>query len=141
MNTKELLKELAASLQQINDIELFGSMIEFCQGEMRVLLYLHMNIGNEIYPSDLSEELCVTRQRITSILSSLRKKGFINMEVAERDRRRMKVVLTDYANNWIVAKKEGIETHFFELIEGLGERNTIELTRLINLCIEQLKKI
>lgn len=141
MNTAELLIDLASSLQKIYDIEVFSSMIEFCQGEMRVLLYLHLNIGNEIYPSDLSESLCVTRQRITSILSSLRKKGFIYMEIAENDRRRMKVVLTEDAKTWIVAKKKKIEGHFDKLIEGLGKENTQELTRLINLSIEQLNKI
>ncbi len=141
MNTKDLLINLAVSLQQINDIEIFSSMIEFCQGEMRVLLYLHSNMEHEVYPSDLSNALNVTRQRITSILSSLRKKEFVYMEIAENDRRRMKVMLTDYAKCWIAAKKEEIEGHFTTVIEGLGEENTIELTRLINLCIEQLKKI
>lgn len=141
MNKKELRYALTSSLQTMYDMEVFASMIEFCQGEMRVLLYLYMNDGNEIYPSDLSQALNVTRQRITSILSSLRKKNYITMEIAEKDRRRMKVGLTDDAKKWVFVKVKDINCLFNTLIEGLGEKNTEELIRLINLSTEHMNQV
>ena len=140
MNRKELRNNLTSSLQTMYDMEVFASMIEFCQGEMRVLLYLYMNVGIEIYPSDLSRALNVTRQRITSILSSLRKKGYVTMEIAENDRRRMRVAITEDAKKWVITKIKVINNHFDNLIEGLGEENTQELTLLINLSTEHMKQ-
>ena len=140
MNKIELRNSLLISLQKMNDMEVFASMIEFCQGEMRVLIYLHMNNGTEIYPSDLSDSLYVTRQRITSILASLRKKGYISMGIAENDRRRMRVVLTEDGKNWLIGKVKEIEIYYDALIDGLGENNIREMTRLMNLSIEQMKQ-
>jgi len=140
MNKIELRNALLISLQKMNDMEVFASMIEFCQGEMRVLIYLHMNKGTDIYPSELSDSLCVTRQRITSILSSLRKKGYVFMKTAENDRRRMRVVLTEDGESWLVKKVKEIEIYYDTLINGLGENNIQEMTRLMNLSIEQMKQ-
>jgi len=136
----ELRNDLTKSLITLYDLEVFSSMMEYCQGEMRVLLYLEINYGTEIYPSDLSDALHVTRQRITSILSSLRKKGYISMEIAVNDRRKKRVVLTEDAKKYVIAKGKWIESYFDTLIEKLGEDNAHELTRLINLSIEHLKQ-
>jgi len=140
MNKKKLLIDLTTSLQTMYDMEVFASMIEFCQGEMRVLLYLYTNYGCEIYPSDLSNTLNVTRQRITSILSSLRKKGYVSMEISENDRRKMRVSLTKDAKKPVIEKLKELEDYYYALLEGLGEENTVDLTRLINLSIEQMKQ-
>lgn len=140
MNKKNLLNDLTTSLQTMYDMEVFASMIEFCKGEMRVLLYLYTNYGSEIYPSDLSNSLNVTRQRITSILSSLRKKGYVSMEISETDRRKMRVALTKEAKKPVIKKLKELENYYDTLLEGLGEENTQELTRLINLSIEQMKQ-
>jgi len=140
MNKIELRNALLISLQKMYDMDVFASMIEFCQGEMRVLIHLHMNNGTDIYPSDLSDSLCVTRQRITSILSSLRKKGYVSMKMAENDRRRMRVVLTEDGKSWLIEKVKEIEIYYDVLIDGLGENNIREMTRLMNLSIEQMKQ-
>ncbi|MDV3425922.1 MAG: MarR family winged helix-turn-helix transcriptional regulator [Bacillota bacterium] len=140
MNKIELRNALLISLQKMYDMDVFASMIEFCQGEMRVLIYLHMNNGTDIYPSDLSDSLCVTRQRITSILSSLRKKGYVSMKMAENDRRRMRVVLTEDGKNWLIKKVKEIEIYYDTLIDGLGENNIQEITRLMNMSIEQMEQ-
>ena len=83
-----LQAELIGILQTLYDTEALTPMMEFCQGEIRVLLYLLAHEG-KVYPSQLSESLCVTRQRITTILSAMRKKGLIQMEIEEEDRRKM----------------------------------------------------
>jgi len=140
MNKIELRNDLAISLITLNDTDVFASMMEYSQGEKRVLLYLDMHDGNEIYPSDLSNALHVTRQRITSILSSLRKKGYVSMETAANDRRKKRVVLTEDAKKYVITKGTWIENYFDNLIEKFGEENTREFTRLINLFIEQLKQ-
>jgi len=141
MDRKELRKSLASALQEMYDREMFTAMMEFCQGEFRVLLYLHMHDKEEIYPSDLSDSLNVTRQRITSILSALRKKGYVHMVMSEKDRRKMQVILTDEGRNQITVKEAEIGKYFDELIDGLGENNVKDMTRLTNLIVAQLKNM
>ncbi|MFA9422656.1 MAG: MarR family winged helix-turn-helix transcriptional regulator [Sedimentibacter sp.] len=140
MNKVELRNDLAISLITLNDTDIFTSMMGYSQGEKRVLLYLDMHDGDEIYPSDLSDELHVTRQRITSILSSLRKKGYVSMKTAANDRRKKQVVLTEDAKKYVLTKGTWIENYFDNLLEKFGEENALELTRLINLFTEQLKQ-
>ena len=139
MDRIELRKNLASALQEMYDMEIFTSMIEFCQGEYRLLLYLHVHENEDIYPSDLSNSLSVTRQRITSILSTLRKKGYVHMVMSEKDRRKMQVILTDDGRNQITVKEAEIENYFDTLINGLGENNIKEMTRLTNLIVAQLR--
>jgi len=123
------------------DMEMFTSMIELCQGEYRVLSFLNMHDKEEIHPSDLSDSLKVTRQRITSILAALRRKSYVNMVMSEKDRRKMQVILTDEGRNQISDKEEEIGKYFDTLIDGLGEKNVKEMTCQANLLVAQLKKM
>lgn len=127
------------SLQSLYDTDPFASLTEFCQGENRVLMYLNLNDYKDIYPSDLSEALYVTRQRITSILSSLRKKGYVSLEHAENDRRRVYIKLTSDGKNYITERQNEAENYLDCFIESFGEENVSEFTRMINLTIEKMQ--
>ncbi len=63
------------------------------------------------------------------------------MEMAENDRRKMQVTLTDSGRNQVTAKEAEIMNYFDIMIDGLGEKNIQELTRLINLTNNQFKSI
>lgn len=132
MNSEQLKNEIAFSLQKIYDTQFMANMVELCQGEVRVLLYLCTCDDEMIFPTDISRELKVTRQRVTSILSGLRKKGYVHMELAENDRRRMNVKITSDGEDYIYAKKAEAERYFDLLIEKLGEDNIRSAIQLIN---------
>lgn len=140
MDKTELRTTLAEALQELYDLEAFTTMMEYGQGELRVLLYLHTHDETEVYPHVLSDSLYVTRQRITSILSSLRKKGYVCMEMSASDRRKMRVALTDSGRSYIAAKITETEIYFDALIGGLGEQNIHEMIRLVQLSSGQLKQ-
>ncbi len=139
MDKKQLRDTFLHSLQQIYDMELVAPLMEFCQGEMRVLLYLDSHKTCDIYPSDLSESLFVTRQRITTILSALRKKGYITMETAESDRRRMKITLSRTGQHYVLKKRSFAEHYFDLLVESLGEENMMEFNRLVQLTATKME--
>ena len=132
MNLKE---ELTLTLYSIYDSDIFAPIMEFLQGETRVLLFLIMNKNKEVYPSDLSESMNVTRQRITSILSSLRKKEFVVMELSKKDRRRMQVFLTYKGKKHIVAKIKIAEHLIDTLIDRLGYDNVKELSTILQMVV------
>ncbi len=139
MEINELRNSFTDSLRELYDMEVIASLMEFCQGEIRVLLYLSSNSEQDIYPSELSDALFVSRQRITAILSSLRNKNYISMEIAKADRRKMKVMLTECGMLYITEKQESAIKYIDSLILSLGENNIIEFTRLLNLTIEKIK--
>lgn len=131
MDTKALRAGLIASLQSLYDMEVIAPLIEFCQGEMRVLLYLQAHGRKTVNPSALSDALFVTRQRITNVLTALRRKGLVHMQPAEDDRRRIQVRLTASGQNYVAARLRQVEEYLDALIDGLGEHDTQELIRLI----------
>ena len=136
METIELRNNLTASLAQIYDIKAFSSLAEFLQGELHVLHHLSQNSDIEMNPSILSDHLHVSRSRMTAALSTLRKKGYIKMEMSENDRRRMRVIITANGEAYINEKREKVERYFDVLIEGLGEQKVNELIGLIELSVK-----
>jgi len=131
----DLKEELTLNLYSIYDSDIFAPVMEFLQGETRVLLFLLMNKNKEIYPSDLSEALYVTRQRITSILSSLRKKQFVVMESSQKDRRRMQVFLTYKGKKYIIVKEKIAENLIDTIIDRVGYDNVKELSTILEMII------
>jgi len=132
----DLRNKLTSVLSQMYDTVAFTSLAEFLQGEMHVMYNLYMNKDMEINPSILSDNLQVSRSRITSALSSLREKGFVIMEISESDRRRMCVQLTYEGEKFIKGKMQNVEYYFDNIVQGLGEKNTEDLIRLIELGID-----
>lgn len=100
-----------------------------------MLQYLVQHRDDEINPSLLSDDLHVSRSRITAALTGLRKKGYVTMEMSEHDRRRMCVRLTVNGESLIRQKQERIEGYFEALVVGLGEKNVKEFIRLIELSL------
>ena len=136
MDINELRNALTASLALMYDIKAFSSLAEFLQGELHVLHHLSQNSNLEMNPSILSENLHVSRSRMTAALSALREKAYVRMEMSEDDRRRMRVMLTPDGEAFINEKQKKVERYFDLLVEGLGEENVMELIRLIELSVE-----
>lgn len=134
-----LQEQLVNALQTLYDTEAITPLMEFCQGEMRVLFYLLSHKEDKVYPSQLSEALVVTRQRITVILSAMRRKGLILMEVEEQDRRRMSITLTETGQALAEEKRRSAYMYLGQLIFHLGEENSRNLVRLMQLCAQIVK--
>lgn len=135
----ELRNRLIAILSQMYDTVAFTSLAEFLQGELHVMYNLYQNKDMEINPSILSDNLNVSRSRITAALSSLREKGYVLMEISENDRRRMRVMLTVKGESFIKEKKQNVEKYFNAFVEGLGKNNVEEFIRLIELGISVME--
>lgn len=131
-----LRDDLVGALSRIYGMESIEAFAEFYQGELHVLQYLFMHKGEDVYPSAISDALYVTRARVTTTLASLRKKGFVAMEIYENDRRRMKVTLTKEGNTFIKEKQEKVMMYFDQLIEILGEKNTRDLIKIVHKCAD-----
>jgi len=136
MKETELRKRLTDTLSKLYGMNTITRLEEFWQGEQRVLYYLCQHKGGEINPSALSHDLHVSRARITTALTALRKKGYITMELCQKDRRRMRVIMTENGRQYIDAKQAEIEAGFDRLIGGLGENETLKFIELIQKSID-----
>ena len=139
MDNIQLRNLLITSLMKMYEMDVFRNLAIFLQGEVQVLFYLGQNIGREINPSELSDNLHVSRPRITATLASLRKKKYVSMELCKDDRRRMLVTLTPIGLDFIKDKQKQVERYFDLLVEGLEKDNVLELNRLIERSIQVMQ--
>ncbi len=137
MELEEIRRNLAVSFSELHDLDAVVHLNESFQGENRILLCLQ-NVKDPITPSELSELLHVSRARITMALASLRKKGFVRMDVCNADRRRMHVALTESGRRQAEEKNAEVAASFDALIGGLGERDALEAIRLLRLSAKAL---
>jgi DNA-binding MarR family transcriptional regulator len=94
----------------------------------------------DIYPSLISDKLHVSRSRVTAILTMLRKKGYVTLKMSENDRRRMLIKITAEGLAFIREKQKWADQHFDALVDGLGEKNTMELTRLVKISADIMEE-
>ena len=136
MSTDVLRRQLIASLRSIYDLEAFGALADLLQGESLTLNFLLEHRGQEVYPSDLSRELHLSRSRITGALASLSRKGLVVTRHSQADRRRVRVAITDHGAEQITGKLQRMEAYFDRMLEGLGEADARTLIALIRRCVE-----
>ena len=110
MDKRELRVGLMQELWRMNKIDLMLSLREFVEGETAALWYLHSCGSERVSPSQISENLHVSRARAANILRSLRSKGYVEMEISPDDR---------------------LVRYFDLFVDVLGEADILELTRLL----------
>lgn len=131
MDKTELRDGLMHELWRMNKIDLMLSLREFVEGETAALWYLRTNGADRVSPSQISENLHVSRARAANILRSLRSKGYVEMEIAPDDRRKMDVFFTPKGKKFLEEKYDFLLRYFDLFIDVLGEADILELTRLL----------
>jgi len=67
---------LLEALHAFLNTPLFEEVSSLFKGENRILHYLYQEQRNDVTPSELSEQLHVTRARVTAAVKELQKKEF-----------------------------------------------------------------
>ena len=119
MKAEAVRNELLDSLYHILDLEAFSTLDDFLQGETLLLRELALR-REPVCPSDLSDQVHLSRPRITAALA---------------DRRRVEVTITPAGMALIGEKLERLNAYFDRLVLGLGAEKTYELIRLIDQCV------
>ena len=133
MNYKELSYKFMRIFRKRN--HLIHRVKELDKGENGILQTLF--IYEEIHQKNLTPgELCAIQQltsgRIASTLKNLEKKAFIKRMMAEDDRRKTIIKLTEKGK--IVAKRiiDDIAMSINKMIHKLGEHDSQEFLRILN---------
>ncbi|HOD92406.1 MAG TPA: MarR family transcriptional regulator [Clostridia bacterium] len=107
---------------------------------LRNILRLQTDKKSSVNPSDLSDNLNLSRSYVTSVLNSLEKKNLILRSVDIDDRRRIVVEITEKGRRIFddMAIKELQQIDL--LVKALNNENTLNLILLLNRASEILEK-
>ena len=146
MEEKTALREgLMTALEQLYQLPAFSDLAALLQGEARVLQYLALRRGEDVYPSELAQGQVLQhpglpRPRITAALSSLRRKGFLTLTPSQEDRRKVFVRVTEDGMAQIGGQYATVRGYFDRLLAGLGPEDSRELSRLVGRCAQVMKE-
>lgn len=137
MENDKLRDALIEQLWRMNKMDIISHLREFIEGELATLRFLKMNAAETVIPSMISDNLKISRARTAIILRTLREKGYVSMNIAEEDRRKMKVVMTDEGKGYLDEKYKFLLDYFEKYIEVLGAENIEALTGLLKLTADK----
>lgn len=118
----------------------FGNLMKSTKGENFVLKIL-IKSESPISPTELSEVLHSSKSRISAILRSLEKKGYIHREIDKTNRRKILVIITDAGKKHIMADINSVNDILVKLLLEMGEDDTRELVRLTKKLVDIMKKL
>ena len=105
-------------------------LAELFQGESKVIVYLSTAEGID---------LMISRQRATSVLSAMEKKGFVSLVRDPEDKRRVQVKLLPKGEKSIEEKQQRLEKYFSVFVDALGEENLKNLLDSSEKAVEALE--
>lgn len=112
---------------------------ELAKGEIAVLLFLIDHNG--VNAIELSEYFDINTSRVAAILNSLSKKDYIQRCVDEKDKRKIKVYITDKGKQFAIERKTMIQTRVSQLLEALGEedaKNHVRIMKRVSEIMEHM---
>lgn len=128
---EELSIALLQEIRRVRRLNITCILQECFEGEAAALSYLYRSGGGPVTPSMISAEMGVTRTRIANILHSLREKGFVRMDIAAEDRRKMEVYLLDPGKEYWLEKSGLAMRYITAYIDLFWNEDTKDLIRLL----------
>jgi MarR family transcriptional regulator, organic hydroperoxide resistance regulator len=130
MDYKALAEELFHIMTRTAKLPFQKKVDDLSHGERRILGYL--TFGKNGVPSgDLSENLDLTTPRVASALNSLAKKGYIERNRDENDKRMVIVSITESGKSFMMEEYNKLISMMQQTLQKLGENDSLELIRII----------
>jgi MarR family transcriptional regulator, organic hydroperoxide resistance regulator len=103
---------------------------DLSHGERRILGFLTF-WKNEATSGELSEKLFLSTPRVAAALNSLSKKGFIERNKDENDKRIVIVTITDAGKSFMMEEHEEALSMLEKTLQKLGEKDAKEFVRIL----------
>ena len=136
MDYKALANELVSSMTKSPKMPFQKKVDDLSQGERRILGYLTFFKNGGAASGELSEKLFLSTPRIASALKSLSKKGFIERNRDENDKRIVIVTITEAGKSFMKEEYEKAVSMLEKTLQKLGEEDAKEFVRIINRIFE-----
>lgn len=115
--TKEMIRLLDEHPRAARDNRFSAIMC----GEMAVMRLLHSGAKQKMTAGELSSRLGMTTSRVAAVLGSLQKKGLLERESDEEDRRRVMLSLTEAGDRLCEKRKRHFMSKISKMLAMLGE--------------------
>ena len=134
-----LTKNFCNTLKNLVSLPSVRDLSAFLEGET-AFLFIIKDFGDKpATPSQLSEELGVTKGRITAIINSLTRKDMVRLEKVDGDRRKVDVRITEKGKNYIDEKLASTNALLRSFIDKIGRKDAEELMRILNRTVEVMR--
>ena len=90
--------------------------------------------------NELSEVMGSSHQNVKQILLKLEKKGFVEMIVDEKDRRKQRIVTTKKCEDFCQRNDQGSKTQMNKIFEGISQEQLVTTIQTISQMERNLKK-
>lgn len=110
---------------------------EFWKGETYVLFYLYDVEAST--PGELSAAMEISTARVATTLNALEEKGWIARQMDDRDRRKIRVTLTDAGRDFVKRQQQKLTADTEAILRALGERDAEEYLRIMDRVIEYIE--
>jgi MarR family transcriptional regulator, organic hydroperoxide resistance regulator len=130
MDYKTLANELFQNMIKTRKKAFHKKVDELSLGERKILGYLSFG-KNGVTSGDISEHLNLSTPRVASALNSLSKKGFIERNKDEQDKRMVIVTITESGKCFVKEEHEEAMNMLEHILKKLGERDAKEFVRII----------
>ena len=139
MSTALLAREMLETLSNMEKRNVLTKRKFLLKGEDLFLVVLD-EIGGMSSPSKLAEYTDFTPARLSAIIKSLESKGFILRQQDEIDKRCTIIEITEKGIGHSRLIKESAVKNSLEIIEKLGEKDSLEFLRLMKKATKLQKK-
>ncbi len=130
MSTALLAREMLETLSIMEKRNVLTKRKFLLRGEDLFLVVLE-EAGGMSTPSKLAEYTDFTPARLSAIIKSLEGKGYILRQQDEIDKRCTVIEITEKGNEYSKQLKEAAIKNSLEIIEKLGEKDSLEFLRLM----------
>lgn len=135
MDYKALANELVNNMMKSPKMQFQKKVDDLSQGEKRILGYLTF-WKDGVSSGELSERLFLSTPRVASALNSLSKKGFIERNKDENDKRIVIVTITETGRSFVMEEHEEAISMLEKTLQKLGEKDAKEFVRILNRITE-----
>ncbi|MEW9052845.1 MAG: MarR family winged helix-turn-helix transcriptional regulator [Neobacillus sp.] len=108
---------------------------DLSHGEKRILGYLAF-WKKGVTSGEISEKLFLSTPRVASVLNSLAKKGYIERNRDERDKRVVIVTITEAGHKFVMEEYEQALSMLETTLQKLGEKDAKEFVRILKRITE-----
>lgn len=135
---EELLQVVSHNEEAIRLV--LNNLTDLFHGELGALTYL-LNQHDSANAKDLSQKLRINTSRVAAILNSLEKKGYIERRQDPRDKRMVRVLLTEAGIRYAEKRREEVIDLAAGTLAYLGEEDTREWLRIVGRLRERADEI
>jgi MarR family transcriptional regulator, organic hydroperoxide resistance regulator len=136
MDYKALANELVNNMMKSPKMQFQKKVDDLSHGEKRILGYLTFFKNGGASSGELSEKLFLSTPRVASALNSLSKKGFIERNRDENDKRMVIVSITEAGKRYVMEKHEEAIAMLEKTLQKLGEKDAKEFVRILKRITE-----